>query len=55
MSTELYTSFIENVIQVEGYNVADKANKIALESKQITLAQYQIAARMIVKAMLSID
>lgn len=55
MTDELYIGFIENVISVDGYIVADKANKIALASKQITLEQYQIAARMIVKAMLNID
>lgn len=53
MTTKLYIDFIKNTIKAEGYKVADKANKIALESKQITVEQYSKAARLIVKAYLA--
>ncbi len=52
MSSKLYMDFIKNTIETEGYEVADKANKIALESKQITIEQYSKAARVIAKAFL---
>ena len=39
-------------IRSDGYQVADAANKLALESKQITLDQYRIAARIIADAFL---
>lgn len=53
MDTKLYLNFIQNTLKSEGIAVADKANKIALESKQITTEQYSKAARLIVKAMLA--
>lgn len=52
MTDKLYIGFIENTIKTEGYKVADKANKLALESNQITVEQYSKAARLIVKAYL---
>ena len=52
MNTKLYINFIKNTIATEGYKVADKANKIALESKQITTAQYSKAAQLIAAAFL---
>lgn len=53
MSTKLYIDFIKNTIESEGWNVADKANKLALEAKKITTAQYSEAARLIAKAFLA--
>lgn len=55
IDTEMFMVFIENVLEVEDYTVADKANKIALELKQISVDTYLAAARRIVKAMLEID
>lgn len=52
MTTKIYLDFIKNTLKTEGIQVADKANKIALEAKQITVEQYSKAARLIVKAML---
>ena len=52
MNTQLYIRFIQYAIKTEGYDVADKANKIALASAQITTAQYSKAARLIAKAFL---
>lgn len=52
MTTKLYNDFIKNTIKTEGWKVADKANKLALEAKQITVEQYSKAARLIVKAYL---
>lgn len=53
MSTKLYIDFIKTTIKNEGYKVADIANKIALEQKQITTAQYSEAAWLIAKAFLA--
>lgn len=52
MNTAQYLAFIEKTLNTEGINVADKANKIALESKRITTEQYSAAARILVKAYL---
>lgn len=52
MNTDLYIRFIRFAIKTEGYEVADKANKLALASAQITTAQYSRAARLIAKAFL---
>lgn len=52
MDTKLYINFIQNTLKTEGITVADKANKIALDSKQITIDQYSKAARIIAKAIL---
>lgn len=53
MTTKLYVDFIKNTIETEGYKVADHANKIALEYKQITVEQYCKAASLIAKAFLA--
>lgn len=52
LNTEQYLEFIKTTIATEGYKVADTANKIALEQKVITTAQYSQAARIIVAAVL---
>lgn len=53
MSTKLYIDFITNTLKTDGIAVADKANKIALEMKQITIDQYLKAASLIVEAYLA--
>lgn len=53
MDTKLYLNFIKTTLKNEGIKVADTANKIALESKRITTAQYSAAAQIIVKAYLA--
>jgi hypothetical protein len=50
ITNEMYTEFIKNTIETEGYKVADIANKMALEQKAITLDQYRVAAKLIVEA-----
>lgn len=50
ITNEMYTEFIKNAIETEGYKVADIANKMALETKAITLDQYRAAAQLIVEA-----
>lgn len=52
LNTKQYIEFIKNTIETEGYKVADTANKIALEMKEITIEQYSEAARLIVAAVL---
>lgn len=52
ITNEMYIDFIKSTIETEGYKVADTANKIALEQKAITTAQYSEAARLIVAAFL---
>ncbi|MCQ2388002.1 MAG: hypothetical protein MJ066_06145 [Clostridia bacterium] len=47
MNTDFYMSFIEKTLKTEGMNVADKANKMALEKKEISQEQYIKAARII--------
>jgi hypothetical protein len=53
ITNEMYTDFIKNTIETDGWKVADTANKLALESKKITLDQYRIAAQIIVDAVLA--
>lgn len=52
LNTKQYIDFIKNTIATEGYKIADTANKIALEMKEITIEQYGQAARLIVAAVL---
>lgn len=47
MNTNLYLDFIKNTISAEGYKIADTANKLALQAKEITTEQYSAAARLI--------
>lgn len=53
MNTELYLEFIAKTLETDGIKVADTANKIALEKKEVTVDQYSKAARLIVKAYLA--
>jgi ribosome-binding protein aMBF1 (putative translation factor) len=53
ITNEMYMDFIRNAIETEGWKVADTANKMALESKKITLDQYRAAAQIIVEALLA--
>lgn len=53
ITNEMYTDFIKNTIKTDGWKVADTVNKLALESKKITLDQYRIAAQIIVDAFLA--
>ncbi len=53
MNTAQYIAFIQETINAEGWKVADKANKLALEMKQITTEQYSKAANLIAKAFLA--
>lgn len=53
ITNEMYINFIKNAIETEGWKVADTANKMALESSEITQAQYSVAAQMVVKAFLN--
>ena len=52
ITDRMYTDFIRSAIHTDGYRVAEAANKLALESHQITLEQYRIAARIIADAFL---
>ena len=45
-----YIEFIKKAIEENGWKVADKANKLALENKVINLDQYRKAAQVIVAA-----
>lgn len=47
-----YEQFIKNAIKTDGWHVTDIANKMALETKAITLDQYRMAARIIADAYL---
>ena len=49
MNTKLYLNFIEDAVKNDGIQVADTANKLALDAKQITTDQYSAAAQIIVK------
>lgn len=53
MATKTYIDFIKNTLKTDGIEVADKANKLALEQKAITTEQYSKAAKLIVKAYLA--
>jgi hypothetical protein len=48
----MYIEFIRDAIRTDGWRVTDIANKLALESEQITLDQYRAAARIIANAYL---
>lgn len=52
LDTKQYLDFIKTTLKTEGIQVADTANKLALEMKQITTEQYSAAARILVKAYL---
>lgn len=52
IDTKQYIEFIAEAIQSKGVEVADIANKLALEMKEISLDQYRRAASLIVDAML---
>lgn len=52
LDTNQYIDFIKTAIETEGYKVADTANKMALEMKSISVAQYSAAARLIADAFL---
>lgn len=47
MKTEEYLRFIRQTLLIEGMEVADKANKIALERREISVQQYSKAAKII--------
>ena len=53
LNTTQYIDFIKNTIATEGYKVADIANKMALDTKAITTAQYSKAAQLIANAFLA--
>lgn len=53
LDTKQYIDFIKTTIATEGYKVADTANKMALEMKRISTAQYSAAARLIANAFLN--
>lgn len=52
MSTKMYIDFIRDTISTDGWKVADTANKLALETKGITIDQYRVAAHIISEAFL---
>lgn len=52
MSTKMYIDFIRDTISTDGWKVADTANKLALETKGITIDQYRVAAQIISEAFL---
>jgi ribosome-binding protein aMBF1 (putative translation factor) len=52
ITDKMYIDFIKNTIEIEGWKVADTANKLALEMKKIALEQYRTAANLIVEAFL---
>lgn len=53
MDTNLYLKFIRETLKNEGLQTADKANKLDLEMKRITVEQYSAAARILVQAYLA--
>lgn len=53
LTTKEYITFIKTTLATEGYEVADTANKLALEINAITLDQYREAAQLIVEAYLA--
>jgi hypothetical protein len=53
ITNEMYIKFIKTTLATDGWKIADTANKLALESKQITLNQYRSAAQIIVNAFLA--
>lgn len=53
MDTNLYIKFIRETLKNEGLQTADRANKLALKMKRITVEQYSAAARILVEAYLA--
>lgn len=53
INTALYLDTIKNTINTDGWKVADIMNKMSLEKKAITIAQYSAAARLIAAAFLN--
>ena len=53
LDTDQYLDFIRTTLKNEGIQVADTANKLALEMKRITTEQYSAAARILVQAYLA--
>lgn len=53
METKMYLDFIKEALKTDGIDVADIANKKALELKRITVDQYCQAARLIAKAFMA--
>ena len=52
LDTNQYLDFIKATLKAEGIQVADTANKLALEMGRITTGQYSAAARILVEAYL---
>lgn len=52
ITTDLYLTYIRKALE-DSIRTADIMNKMALETKAITLAQYRAAAQIIVKAYLA--
>lgn len=52
MDSKTYMSFIKKTIATEGNSVVDKANKIALQTGEISTDLYLKAAQLIVKELL---
>lgn len=53
MDTTQYLDYIRGIIRDDGWQVADAANKLALQMEHITVKQYSAAARLIVHAYLA--
>ena len=53
MTTSMYLEFIRHALTTEGIDVADTANKLALEMRAITTEQYLKASRILVDAILA--
>ena len=53
ITTEMYLDHIRKAIAKYDIHTADIANKMALESKAITLYQYRAAAQILVNAYLA--
>ena len=53
MDTTMYLAFIRDTTKTHGIKVADTANKLALQEKQITQEQYSQAAQILVEAYLA--
>lgn len=53
ITEKMYIDFIKNALETEGIKVADTANKLALESKRISVDLYSKAAKILVAAYLA--
>lgn len=53
MTTTMYLDFIRHALSTEGIDVADTANKLALEMRAISIDQYIQASRILVDAILA--